>query len=41
MDDNRLSKQKKKYKSVGRRNRARPQMRWGGNFQEEETGQGA
>ena len=41
MDDNRLSKKKINYRSEGRRNIGRPQMRWGDDFWEEGIGQGA
>ena len=41
MDDNRLPKKNLNYKPEGRRNIGRPQMRWGNDFQEERTGQGA
>ena len=41
MDNNRLPKNILNYKPKGRRNIGRPQMRWGDDFQEEGTGQGA
>ena len=39
--DNRRPKQKLNYKPEGRRNIGRLQTRWGDDFQEEGTGQGA
>ena len=41
MDENRRPKKKINYKSEGRRNRGRPQMRWRKDFREEGTSQGA
>ena len=41
MDDNRLLKQILNYKPEGRRNKGRPQTRWGDDFREEGIGQGA
>ena len=41
MDDSRLPKKVLNYKPGGRRSIGRPQTRWGDDFQEEGTGQGA
>ena len=41
MDDNRLPKENVNYKHEGRRNKGRSQTRWGEDFREEGTGQGA
>ena len=41
MDDNRLPKKILNHKPEGRRNIGKSQTRWGYDFQEEGTGQGA
>jgi hypothetical protein len=41
MDDNRLPKKNLNDKPEGRRNTGNPQTRWGDDFREEGTGQGA
>jgi hypothetical protein len=41
MDDNRLPNQILNYKPKGRRNIGTPQTKWGDDFREKGTGQGA
>ena len=41
MDGNKLPKNISNYKPEGRRNIGRPPTRWGDDFREEGTGQGA
>ena len=41
MDDNNRLPKKLNYKPEGRRNIGRPQTRWGDDFRENRTGQGA